>query len=77
MPQIKTENVSDSVTGHIPLSSKGKTGKKTVIEDVEDDIDEPLTCYVLIWGYVSNDNLLLPVDDPNLNPTNLLQLQSL
>ena len=41
MPQIKTENVSGSVTGHIPSSSNGKTGKKTVIEDVEDDIDEP------------------------------------
>ena len=38
--QIKTEHVSGSVTGHIPSSSKGKTGKKTVIEDVEDDIDE-------------------------------------
>ena len=40
LPQIKTEHVSSSVTGHIPSSSKGKTGKKTVIEDVEDDIDE-------------------------------------
>ena len=40
LPQIKTEHVSGSVTGHIPSSSKGKTGKKTVIEDVEDDIDE-------------------------------------
>ena len=39
--QIKTEHVSGSVTGHTPSSSKGKTGKKTVIEDVEDDIDEP------------------------------------
>ena len=29
------------MTGHIPSSSKGKTGKKTVIEDVEDDIYEP------------------------------------
>ena len=28
------------MTGHIPSSSKGKTGKKTVIEDVEDDKDE-------------------------------------
>ena len=38
LPQIKTEHVSGSVTGRIPSSSKGK---KTVIEDVEDDIDEP------------------------------------
>ena len=28
------------MTGHIPSSSKGKTGKNTVVEDVEDDIDE-------------------------------------
>ena len=40
LPQIKTKHVSGSVTGHIPSSSKGKTGKNTVIEDVEDDIDE-------------------------------------
>ena len=40
LPQIKTEHVSDSVTGNIPSSSNGKTVKKTVIEDVEDDIDE-------------------------------------
>ena len=39
-PQIKTEHVSGSVIGHIPSSSKGKTGKKTVIEDVEYEIDE-------------------------------------
>ena len=39
-PQIKTDHVSGSVTGHIPPSSRGKTGKKTVIKDVEDDIDE-------------------------------------
>ena len=39
-PKIKTEHVSGSVTGHIPSSSKGKTGKKTVMEDMEDDIDE-------------------------------------
>ena len=39
-PQTKTEHVSGSVTGHIPSSSKGKTVKKTAIEDVEDDIDE-------------------------------------
>ena len=36
-------------------------------------VTEPLTCSVLIWGNVSNENLLLPVDDPNLN---LLPLQS-
>ena len=28
------------MTGHIPSSSKGKTDKKTVIEDAEYDIDE-------------------------------------
>ena len=28
------------MTGNIPLSSKGKTGKNTVIDDVEDDVDE-------------------------------------
>ena len=28
------------MTGNIPLSYKGKTGKKTAIEDVEDEIDE-------------------------------------
>ena len=41
LPQIKTEHVSGSVTGRIPSSSKGKTGKRIVIEDVGDDIDEP------------------------------------
>ena len=45
LPQIKTEYVSGSVTGHIPSSSKGKTGKKTVIEDVGDDIDESTDSY--------------------------------
>ena len=40
LPQIKIEHVNGSATGHIPSSYKGKTGKKTVIEDVEDDIDE-------------------------------------
>ena len=40
LSQIKTEHVSGSVTGNIPSSSKGKTGKNTVIEDVEDDKDE-------------------------------------
>ena len=39
-PRIKTKHVSGSMTGHIPSSSKGKTGKKTVIEDMEDGIDE-------------------------------------
>ena len=34
------EYVSGSVTGHIPSSSKSITGKNTVIEDVEDNIDE-------------------------------------
>ena len=28
------------MTGNIPSSSKGKTGEKTVIEDVEDDVYE-------------------------------------
>ena len=28
------------MTGNVPLSSKGNTGQKAVIEDVEDDIDE-------------------------------------
>ena len=28
------------MTGNIPLSSKGRTGEKTVIEDFEDDVDE-------------------------------------
>ena len=28
------------MTGNIPSSSKGKTGKQTVIEDVEDDVNE-------------------------------------
>ena len=28
------------MTGHTPSSSKVKTGKNTLIEDVEDDIDE-------------------------------------
>ena len=28
------------MTGNIPLSSKGRTGKKTVIENFEDDVDE-------------------------------------
>ena len=28
------------MTGNIPSSSKGRTGEETVIEDVEDDVDE-------------------------------------
>ena len=40
-------------------------------------VTEPLTCSVLNRGNVSNENLLLPVDDPNLNPTNPLPLQYL
>ena len=39
-PRINIEYVSGEVTGNITLSSKGNTGKKAVIEDVEDDIDE-------------------------------------
>ena len=39
-PIIKTEHVSGADTGNIPLSYKTKTGKKTVIEDMEDDIYE-------------------------------------
>ena len=33
------------MTGNINSSSKGKTGKKTVIEDVEDDLDELTDSY--------------------------------
>ena len=40
MTKIKTENVSDAVTGNISSLSKGNTSEKTVIEYVEDDIDE-------------------------------------
>ena len=28
------------MTGNVPLSSKGKTGEKTVMEYLEDDVDE-------------------------------------
>ena len=28
------------MTGNIPSPSKGRTGEKTMIEDVEDDVDE-------------------------------------
>ena len=38
--KIKTEHGGGAVTGNIPSSYKGKIGKNTVIEDVEDDIDE-------------------------------------
>ena len=38
--KIKIEHVRVAVNGNIPSSSKGKTGENTVIEDVEDDIDE-------------------------------------
>ena len=40
MRKINSEHVSDAVTGNIPSLSKGRTGEKTVIEDVEDDVDE-------------------------------------
>ena len=40
LPEIQTEHVSGAVIGNIPSSSKGKTGKNILIEDVEDDIDE-------------------------------------
>ena len=40
LPEIKTEHVSGAVSGNIPSSPKGKTGEKTVIEDLEDDVDE-------------------------------------
>ena len=33
-----TEHVSGAVASNIPSSSKGKTGGKTLIKDVEDDI---------------------------------------
>ena len=31
LTEIKTDYVSDAVTGNVPLSSKGKTGETTVI----------------------------------------------
>ena len=39
-PEIKAKHVSGAVTGGITSSSMGKTGKNTVIEGVEDDVDE-------------------------------------
>ena len=39
-PKIKTEHGSGAVTGDIPSSSKVNTGKKTVIEYLEDEVDE-------------------------------------
>ena len=39
-PKINTEHVSGAVSGDIPLSYKGNTVKKNVVEDVEDDVDE-------------------------------------
>ena len=44
-PKIKTEHFSGAVNGNITLSFKGKTVKITVIEDVEDDVDELLYSY--------------------------------
>ena len=38
--KIKTEHVSGALTGNILSSSKGETGKNTVIKYMEDDIDE-------------------------------------
>ena len=44
------------MTGNIPSSSKGKTGKNTVIEDVEDDIDElPDSYYAKAAGRVFDE----------------------
>ena len=40
MKYEKNCHVSGAVTGNIPSSYKYKIGTKTVIEDVEDDIDE-------------------------------------
>ena len=39
-PEIRTNHIISAVTGNIPSSSKDKTGEKTVIKDVKDDIDE-------------------------------------
>ena len=39
-PEIKTEHVSGEGLVRFPCHLQGKTGKKTVIEDVEDDVDE-------------------------------------
>ena len=40
LPEIKTYYISFTVTANIILSYKGKRGEKTVIEDVEYDVDE-------------------------------------
>ena len=40
LPKTNTEHVIGEVAGNITSSSKGKTGGKTVIEDVEYDVDE-------------------------------------
>ena len=40
MPEIKIEHVSGAVDSNISAWSKGKTVKNTLIEDVEDDVDE-------------------------------------
>ena len=48
-PKIKTDHVSGAATGNIPSLSKGNTVKKTVIEGVEDDVDElPDSDYVKV-----------------------------
>ena len=38
--KIKTEHGGGAVTGNIPSSYKGNTGKNTVIEGVEDEVYE-------------------------------------
>ena len=45
LPKINTERISGAVTGNIISSSKGNTRKYTLIEDVEDGIDEPPASY--------------------------------
>ena len=59
---------TSSITVFLPALSFDDEGIRPVTE--------PLTCSVLIWGNVSNENLLLVVDDQKLNPTNPLPLQS-
>ena len=40
LPKIKAEYISGAGTSNIPSSSKGNTGKNTVLEEVKDDIYE-------------------------------------
>ena len=38
--KINTDHVSGAMADYVPLQSKGKTDEKTVIEDVEYEVDE-------------------------------------